>query len=351
MNWNRVYTSSHLAVLALVAVAFATAGCAGAPRASFDSYLNSFSAVRGQAQDLYLRSGIIAEDIANRPETEGTVADRLKKLEVRRTLLKTRLGALSLINRYNGILSHLVAGTSPDDLRAQITGLQQDLSSFNVSGITKVAGKALPYAEVLAQGVALVEDAIKKAKFRDAVNAAQKPLAGIIDVLIVDADDLEDVTVQELQRQQNPYREQIDSFSRRFNSRLKSLKFNAESSELQALLAKVNDARQSMERTDVKPLAPQPGANAVDPAAVDVDALTALTGQITNSVLAYNKIEAQIKAQHALIVGYKDALETTKKAFVALAGDVEATQIAATSDFIKQALELKKASLQLQEAK
>lgn len=325
------------------------AGCAGVPRASFDSYLNSFAAVRGQAQDLYLRSGIIAEDIANRPEAEGTVAERLKQLEARRAALKTRLDALNLIDRYNGILAHLAAGTSPDDLKAQVTGLQQDLSSFDVSGITKFVEKAVPYANMLAQGVALVEDAVKKAKFRDAVNTAQKPLAGIIDVLIVDADDLEDVTAQEFKRQQDPYREQIDSYSRRFNSRLKTLKFSTETSELQTLLSKVNDARQSMGRADVKPLAPQPGAT--DPAPVDVDALTALTGQITSSVLAYNKVDAQVKAQHAMIVGYKDALAATKKAFVALAGDVEATQIGATSDFIKQALELKKAALQMQEAK
>lgn len=338
-------TSFYLAVLAVAGLA----GCAGVPRATFDSYLNSFSAVRGQAQDLYLRSGIIAEDIAGRPEAGGTVPERLKKLEVRRTLLKTRLDALNLIERYNGILSHLAAGTSPDDLKAQVTGLQQDLSSFDVSGITKIVEKAVPYASALAHGVAFVEDAVKKAKFRDAVNAAQKPLAGIIDVLIVDADDLEDITIQELQRQQNPYGEQIDSYSRRFNSRLKTLKFDAEKSELQALLAKVNEARQSMGRADVKPLAPQPGAT--DPAPVDVDALTALAGQITNSVIVYNKADGQIKAQHAMIAGYKDALAATKKAFVALAGDVEATQIAATSDFIKQALELKKAALQLQEAK
>lgn len=336
--------SFYLAVLVV-----GLAGCAGIPRASFDSYLNSFAAVRGQAQDLYLRSGLIAEDIANRPETEGTVAERLKQLEGSRSALKTRLDALNLIDRYNGILSRLAAGTSPDDLRAQVTGLQQDLSSFDISGITKIVQKAVPYANALAQGVAFIEDAVKKSKFRDAVNGAQKPLASIIDVLIVDADDLEDVTAQEFKRQQDSYREQIDSYSRRFNSRLKTLKFNAENSELQALLAKVNDARQSMGRADVKPLAPQPGVT--DPAPVDVDALTALAGQITSSVLAYNKVDAQVKAQHAMIASYKDALASTKKAFVALAGDVEATQIAATSDFIKQALELKKAALQLQEAK
>mgnify|MGYP001615260559 CR=1 FL=1 len=55
--------------------------------------------------------------------------------------------------------------------------------------------------------------------------------------------------------------------------------------------------------------------------------------------------------QYALIAGYRNALLATKKAFVALAGDVQATQISATSDFIKQAVELKRAALQLQEAR
>ena len=343
-------TSIHLAVLAAVGLA----GCAGVPRVTFDSYTNNFVAVRSQAQDLYLRSGIIAEDIANRPETEGSVSEKLKKLEARRMALRARLDALSLIDRYNGILTHLAAGTSVDDLKAQVTGLQQDLSSFDVSGITNLIQKAVPYANILTVGVALVEDAVKKAKFRDAVNSAQKPLGGIIDILLADADDLEDITAHELERQQNPYREQIDAYSRRFNSRLKGLKMTPEASattDLQALLTKINNALQTMGRADIKPLAPQASANAAEPTAVEIDALTALVGQATTSVIAYNKIEDQIKAQHALIAGYRNALGATKKAFVALGSDIEATQISATSDFIKQALELKKAALQLQEAK
>lgn len=330
------------------------AGCAGVPRASFDSYLNSFAAVRSQAQDLYLRSEIIAEDIADRPETTGTVSEKLKQLEARRGALKSRLEALSLIDRYNSVLSRLAAGTSAEDIQAQVTGLQQDLSSFDVSGITNLVQKAVPYVGALTQGIAFVEDAVKKAKFRDAVKAAQKPLAGIVDILVADADDLVDITVQELKHEQDPYREQIDAYSRRFNIRLRGLKMTpdaAATAELQALLAKINDARQSMGTAGFKPLAPQAAPNAAEPMPVDVDALTALVGQVTTSVIAYNKLEDQIKAQHALIAGYRRTLLATKKAFVALAGDVEATRISATSDFIKQAVELKRAALQLQEAK
>ncbi len=330
------------------------AGCASVPRASLDAYQDSFAIVSSQAQDLYLRSEIIAEDLANRPETTGTVSEKLKQLEARQSALRTRLEALDLINHYNTLLSQLAAGTTAEGLKGQVTGLQQDLSSFDVSGITNLVQKAVPYVGIVTQGVTVVEDAIKKAKFRDAIKAAQQPLLGIIDILIADADDLVDITVEELKREQDPYREQISAHSRRFNGRIMGLKLTPETTttaELQALLFKINEARQSTGRADFKPLSPQAGSNAVEPAPVDIDALTALAGQITISVLAYNKVEQQIKAQHALIAGYKKALVTTKKTFVALAGDVQATQILATSDFIDRAVELKRAALQVQEAK
>jgi phenylpropionate dioxygenase-like ring-hydroxylating dioxygenase large terminal subunit len=55
-------------------------------RASFNSYLQRFASVRtnaDDADDLYLRSRLAAENIANRPGKEGTVSEKLTELQAR----------------------------------------------------------------------------------------------------------------------------------------------------------------------------------------------------------------------------------------------------------------------------
>ncbi|OGS28285.1 MAG: hypothetical protein A3J70_12845 [Elusimicrobia bacterium RIFCSPHIGHO2_02_FULL_61_10] len=191
-------------VLVLVAGCFT--GCQSMPRAGLESYQQNFAIVRNGAQDLYLRAGFLAENVANRPEAEGSVTDRIKKLERWRKSIKARQAAISLIDQYNRALSHLAAGASAEALGADITGIQQDLSSFNISHVKQLLKDSSPYLNVLVQGITLIENEIKKKKFRDAVLAAQKPLVGILDILIDDADDLENLFRQELLREQDPYR-------------------------------------------------------------------------------------------------------------------------------------------------
>lgn len=323
-------------------------GCASVHQGTLNSYTSSFSSVYAQAQDLYLRSEIVAEDIADRPETEGSVTSKLKDLEARKAALRARLGALDIIGRYNTVVSNLADGESPESLKGQMTQLQHGLTSFDVTPITKLVQSAVPFLGVLSQGVTLVEDAIKKNKLREAINQAHKPVSAILDILTEDAASLEDILIPELKRQQDPYRSQVDSLSRRVNARIKELKANA---EIDVLLEKANTARRSMNRDGDKPIQHRPSATATDPTQSDLDTLVMLIGQLETSALEFNKFETQIRAQYALLNAYKNSLSATKRAFLALANDIEASRIVATHDFIKQTLELRKAVLQLQEAK
>ncbi|OGS11998.1 MAG: hypothetical protein A2234_05075 [Elusimicrobia bacterium RIFOXYA2_FULL_58_8] len=154
--------------------------------------------------------------------------------------------------------------------------------------------------------------------------------------------------VPELKRQQDPYRSQVDSLSRRLNARIKELK---STSEIEALLEKASAARRSMNRDGDKPILHRPSANATDPTPSDLDALVLLVGQVEMSAIEFKKLEAQVQAQYVLLNTYKNTLSAAKRAFIALASNVEASRIVATRDFIKQTLELRKATLQLQEAK
>ncbi|MBI2362034.1 MAG: hypothetical protein HYV15_01435, partial [Elusimicrobia bacterium] len=73
--------------ISIFAVVLALTGCVTPPKASFDSYLQSFASVRANADELYLRSKLAAADIADRPEAEGTVSERIAKLKARQEAL------------------------------------------------------------------------------------------------------------------------------------------------------------------------------------------------------------------------------------------------------------------------
>jgi len=332
----------------LIVSLLALAGCHSVPTESFNSYLQSFASVKTNADDLYLRSTLTAENIANRPEKEGTVTDRLNELEARRAALDVCLGAVALIDRYNKILVNLAAGQTPEAVKSDIIGLQQDLSSLNIRRVTALVGKAAPYLEVVTQGIAIIEDALKKKKFAEAVTAAQKPLAGILDILAADADNLEDLLVQDILREQDPYFKQISSYGSRLNKRIKEMKATP---EIDALLIRMNLARQSLGHESVTPISPQPAENSPAPSSTDVDALTAIVGQTEQAAASYNKIKERVSAERAVFKEYKNALSATKTAFVAMKSDMDTGRYAATADFIQQARALRKATLRLREAR
>lgn len=339
--------SNHYLV-AMIALVSLLAGCASIPTAQFSAYQKSFDFVKIGAEDLYLHAGNIAENIADRPEKEGSITDKLKELETRRAALSARLSAIGLIDSYNHILSHLADGTSADELKTDITGLQQYLTSFNVTQVTKILQKATPFTGVISQGIALVETAIKNKKFQDAITEAQGPLNGILNILIEDSNDLQDIFIQELRREQDPYRKQVDSCGSRFQRRVRELKLT---DGLEALLERHNQIRLQMKRGGVRQITYQSTTTVTDPTPADMETLTLLVDQAELNVINYNQVEEKILAQSAVFVEYRNALEATKKTFMALPTDMASTQFTATVEFIQQSRELRKAILRLQEAK
>lgn len=324
------------------------AGCASAPRTELSAYLSSFSTVRTTAEDLYIRAGVLAEDIAQRPEKESNLSERLTELQQRRQALDDRLEAMRLIERYNSLIAHLAAGEVPKDLKAGISAFRQNLSAFKISGLTRLARKASSVIDLAAEGISLIDDAIKKKKFEKAVLKAQAPMVGIIDLLLEDAGDLETLMVQELRREQDVHREKVDSYGSRYYKRVKTLK---PSDELDKLTLRHNEVRQRQERDGVPVLAHKPEPDAAAATPTDLELLAIMVDQADASVLAYNDVEKKIRAQRAVLEGYRKALRSTKKAFVDLAAAVEQGRSGATLDFALQAMEFRKAVMQFQEVR
>lgn len=334
--------------VSIFAVFLSLTGCVTPPRASFDSYLQSFASVRTNADELYLRSKLAAADIADRPEAEGTVSERVTKLKARQEALDMGLAAVALIDRYNRVLTALAEGRSPESVQSDISGLAQDLRGLNVQKISQVVAKAAPYMDAVVGGISLIEDALKKRKFAEAVTAAQRPMAGILDILQADAENMEVILVEDIESEQDPYRNQIGSYASRFTRRIRELKSTA---EVEALRTRIEDARKAMKGTEHKPMTGQAPEGAPPPTAADLDAMAMLASQTEVAVIGFNKVAARVEAQRAVILGYKNSLASTKRAFITLKDDMEVGRLNATADFIFRAQELKMATLKLREAR
>lgn len=348
MSYENINKASRQLSGMLLAVVLLLSGCTSVPVREFGAYQSSFDSVKAGAEDVYLRAGLLAEKKADRPETEATGSVRRKELDAQKETMSARLAALDLIDRYNRVLTGLAVGTSAAELKGQVGGLNDELSSFNLTQVSRLLQKASPLLDVVTQGAALVEDAMKKSKFREAVLAAQKPLIGILDILIEDSGDLEGIFIAELQLEQDPYRKQCDSAASRFHKRLKGLK---RTEAVETVLERQNQIRRQWARPKVQMLAFQENGAVAEATPADLEALGALCDQAESNVIDYNKVEEKIVAQRAVFEQYRGALQATKKAFVALPSAVEATRLSATSSFIQQARELRKATLMLQEAR
>lgn len=334
--------------VSIFAVVLALTGCVTPPKASFDSYLQSFASVRTNADELYLRSKLAAQDEADRPETEGTVSERMATLKARHEALDMGLAAVALIDRYNRVLTALAAGRSPESVQSDLSGLTQDLRGLNVQKITQVVAKAAPYMDVVVGGISLIEDALKKRKFAEAVTAAQRPMTGILEILAADADSMQGILLQDIESEQDPYRSQIGSYTSRFNSRLKEVKATP---DVEGLRTRIEDARKAMKGVEHKPMKGQAPENGAAPTAADLDSMTMLVIQVEATVIEFNKVAARAAAQRAVITEYKNALTATSRAFTTLRDDMEAGRLNATADFIARAQDLKMATLRLREAR
>lgn len=326
--------------------AFILAGCV-VPKFALRNYTENFGEVKTTDEQMYLRADVIAENIAERPETEGTTAEKLKSLVTRKEALGVRLAALDLIDQYNHTLTALANGTDAKALQDDLTSLSNGLASFNSMSLIKLIGNTSPYLGIIAQGITAVDNAIQKKKFLKAVTEAQKPLLSILDILIEDVASLENVIVQEIKREQDPHREQVDSAAKRFFKAVKKLK---PTDDLESSVARHNDVRRKMNRKEMRLIEHQPETIAENPTAADIEALNILTDQTELNVIAYNKMEQRIKAQTELFARYKEALQSTKKAFTDLASEIKTNRFSGVSEFIKQAAELRKAALRVKEA-
>jgi hypothetical protein len=318
--------------------------CSSIPKQEFGNYLDNFNYVNKTTQEIILVMKLIAES-----ESQGTQEDELI-LEEKLNALDARLAAMDLIDKYNNVLVELASGTDPEAIGGSLQNISDGLSYFGTNNLTSLLSNVAPYGEIFSQAVALIDNAIKENKFKEAVDAAQKPIQAIIDILLQDADDLFEIQAQTLGDKEDSYRNRINNLRFDFQDFVNTLEND---DKVKSSIDDFNKVIRTMKTSNDKPTDPiiYSPLNAQSPNSNDYNMLKIISLQIEGNIIEFNKIVAQINAVEEVKISYKEALKATSDAFKNLNFSIQNNQRVMPIDFAIYALNLSKAYLKLQEAK
>jgi hypothetical protein len=344
---QRIRTSPGTA-LAIILLMCLFAGCVSVPTSEFNSYLNSFNSAKSTAQDFILQAKVAAETVANSPDNPARPNERVEKLNERRVALDTRLAALDLISEYNNILVALAEGSDPKAIEGQIEGFRDALSSFGFSKLASLGSKASPYTAAIAEAVRLIDDQIKKQKFKQAVEAGQKPIIGVLEILQEDADNIHEIEAQLIQLKRDLEETQL----RKTQIRLKNLVATYQSSpDLDQIISRYEETLATLTDSPLAQNKINNPAGAAMATAADLAILQSLLDNISHSILGFNRLTDAIKAHQKVTEEYKLSLASTASALQNLNAGIKMNQRAALVGFAEQALHLREALLKYQNTK
>jgi hypothetical protein len=255
-----------------------------------------------------------------------------------------------LISKYNSILVGLASGTDPAAVQSNLMNLSDGLSSFGLKSLSSLVTSAAPYGELIASAVSLIDNAIKANEFRNAVQAAYKPIIGIIEILQQDADDLFEIQIQNISEILDPERDQIINIRFDYQGFVNTLDASED------VNTEIDVYNKTLLMMNVEPeKLPDPIKHLPDSShtadASDFSILKLLSNQTIEHINKYNNIIEQINAINDVKVEYKKVLKSTSQAFNNLSFAIQYEQYVLQTDFVIDVLDLRKAYLKLQEAK
>ncbi len=318
--------------------------CSGVPKQEFSNYVTNFNSAKSTTRDIILGVWVTEES-----KYDGSHKQQ-EKLEQKLKALNARLEALELIGKYNNILVGLASGTDPAAVQSNLMNLSDGLSSFGLKSLSSLVTSAAPYGELIASAVSLIDNAIKANEFKNAVQAAHRPIMGIIDILQQDADDLFEIQIQYISDILDPEQDQINHLRFDYQDFVNTLDssedVNTEIDSYNENLLNMNVKSNEMPDTIIH--LPN-SSHAADLS--DYSILKLLSNQNTEHINKYNNIIDQINAIITVKVEYKKVLNSTAQAFNNLNFAVQHEQYVLQTDFVIDVLDLRKAYLKLQEAK
>lgn len=347
-SFNVRKISKSVTILALVVM---LASCTQIPQGEFETYRNNFNTARTASEEILLTMKVRAEHIAQHPDNTDGPNVRQEKLKERIEALDARLKAWELIAQYNDVLVRLASGTDPAAIENDLTSLGNNLSTFGISSLTKLVEDVSPVFGIISQAVTMIDDFIKKEKFKDAVTAAQKPILGILDILREDSDDIKEIEEQLIRLKQDDEYFELTSLIVRLRSIANTYK---QSKELDDLLSQYNQNIEQLKKRSVintLKISHTPADNPADANSIDFETMKILMDQIGERISSYNAFEDQVEALNDVMEEYNVLLTATQSSFVILNTGVHEAQRVATIAFLADTLNLRKAIIEYREAK
>lgn len=318
-------------------------GCASVPQ-SFDAYKSSFAAAKTATEDIVLRGKVAAKTLAEYPTNTQSPVERLTKLKEREQAADERLYALETIDRYNTVLVQFAEGKDPKEIKSNLEKFGNSLTQIGSSRIMAAVGKAIPYAGIAAEIVVMIDEVTNRQKFVDLLKKGSEPVQGILDVLIVDANDIHTIVSQQMMMQRDYPDNRLSDIRFRFQRVADGLQIIP---DVAGILKGINDSRGRLVHQKLPAIVPKEGMKV--PVQSDLELLQMLADANDKEVEAANGITARVKAHYEVIEEYKKLLDHTKMSLVQLEKAIEINRPAATADFINRALALRETIIKLRE--
>jgi hypothetical protein len=349
--WPTLIRCGLTAALAFIA------GCSSIPKAELNRYADAFRQAKSASEDIILSGQTAVEEETSDARSKLPIPERVARLKKTTESFEARLLALQIVQDYNSILLRLAAGESPGQLKADLETLQTSLKAFNISGLSRIVANAGPYGQMIATAISLIDDALRNRAFRNAVNEGEAPVLGILQILRDDADSIHTIIKGRRMARQTAALADIAPMHQTIMSTLEATDWSAATAKQQAdgIVKEYDFIAKSLNAAPLKWTLPAPAVAAAPPAGAPaaqpatVAALTGLIEQVRNRIKEINVISEEIEAHRRVIAQYKELLDETGKALQALRVATRGTRSAATRDFIKAVLSLRKAYLELHE--
>ncbi|SNB45461.1 hypothetical protein [Geobacter sp. DSM 9736] len=331
-------------ILLVAVVAPLTSGCVSIPTRNFDAYRSSFAAAKTATEDIVLRGKIAAKALAEDPANPQPAAERLAKLKERDQAANERLLALETIDRYNTVLVQLAEGKNPKNVKSSLESFSNSLLQIGSSRITEAVQKAVPYAGIAAEIIAMADEATNRREFLNLVTKGGEPVREIIGILIADADDIDKIVSEQMAVPRDLSDNRLSGLRFQFLNVADELQV---ATEITGVIKQMNDARATLVHQKLPEVKPRVGVRT--PGHTDLAMLKMLVDSTKNEIAIANAITSRIKSQHEVIVEYKKLLNQTRMSLLQLEKTIKYNRPVATADFINRALGLREATLKLRE--
>jgi len=332
---------------AAVLLASLLGACTSIPKQNLDSYVSNFNTAKSTAQDIYLSTQVQVE---KKLKEDDSIEGRQDLSKSARTF-KARLLALEMVDQYNGALVKLASGSDAAGVKENLEGLSSNLKAFGSEQLSNLVKDVVPYFGVISQAIALIDNAIKAQHFAEAVAAAQKPMNEIIGILQQDADFLFEIHRAVLAEAAGLERDKLlDVY---FNFKALADDLNADSD----LAASITAFNATSARMNAAP-ARRPAALVHAPASANRDVnsgdralIPTMLNQANALVDSYNGLTNRIRVQYELTEEYKKLLDACIGSFTNLNTAVLDGRRIATTAFAANVLSLRRAFIEVREAK